>query len=62
MHHAIEKGNLDLLRALLVHKPDLEIMTKEGDTLLLLATKRKMPNIVNELLSSGSKVSPTDKV
>ena len=61
MHHAIEKGNLEIVKALLMYKPDLEIETNEGDTLLLLATKKKSTNIVGELLSHGSKVSPVDK-
>jgi ankyrin repeat-rich membrane spanning protein len=61
LHHAIEKANLEVVRALLFHKPDLEIASKEGDTPLLLAAKKKSAGIVNELLNNGSKVSPTDK-
>jgi ankyrin repeat-rich membrane spanning protein len=61
LHHAIEKANIETVRALLFHKPDLEVTNKEGDTPLLLATKRKSAIIVNELLNGGSKVTPTDR-
>lgn len=28
MHHAVDKGNLELVRSLLVYKPDLDIVSK----------------------------------
>lgn len=64
MYHAIERGSVDTVRAILAYKPDLEIVAKvellkildftfkdrikylkqkkDGDTLLLLAVKKRM--------------------
>ena len=30
MYHAVEKGNFEIVKTLLMHKPDLEIETHEG--------------------------------
>lgn len=60
LHHAIEKNDIHLVRALLNSKANLEITSRDGDTALLLAVKRKFTQIVNELLIHGSYVWPTD--
>ena len=35
LYHAIDKGNIEIVKSLLMQKPDLEIETNEGDYFVL---------------------------
>ena len=51
LHNSCEKGRVDLVRALVKHKANVNARTDSGDTPLTLAARNKHDNVVHVLLS-----------
>ncbi|MBA94497.1 MAG: hypothetical protein CMP21_01880 [Rickettsiales bacterium] len=61
LHHAINRGNLDIIKQLVAKKVALNVRNKDGHTPLQLAIMKSRSDIVKFLLLEGCKVNYKDK-
>lgn len=62
LQYAAAAGHLDMVHLLLKHQADVEAKDSNGRTPLLWAAKHGRPKVVEELLSAGAALDPTNMI